>query len=180
MKGRKKYLICILIGLVFLCGYRYYKINNNVARTYLIDKYVLGQVVKLDNTEIKVKSIKKAQHTISADGDSNISYALEVNIKNISKNIISFGGITESKLSFGVYYRDYCDVTGDITKIRKLLPQEEANVTLTYDITKNDIDYIKNEDKVEFYIGTGLYKNEIVEKTKKMQLYGKIIELGCD
>ena len=180
MNKRKIYIIIIiiLICLLSFCGYRYYKINKNVPRKYIIDHYSTGENVKLDNVDIKVKSFEKVQRDIESDGDDNIECVLEINIKNTNKNSINLAPlIEESKLSLGVFYQDYCNITGDFKKIKKLLPNEDVNLTFTYTIPKRVIKYSNNKSDFQFYIAKSLYKEQIVEKMKDFKLYGKCVEL---
>jgi hypothetical protein len=172
------FIIIILVFLIPVCGYRYYKINKDVSKEYLIDKYSLEQNIILDDIEMKVISFKVEKRNIESDGDDNIGCTFELKVKNISKNTVNISPLVEeSKLSSGVFYQDYANVTGELKKIKSLSPGDEANLTFTYFLFKEAVKYSTDENEFKFFIAKSLYKNEILEKMNDLRLYSKCVEL---
>jgi len=179
---RKKYTVHIVIILIFvLCSIRYYFLNKNVPEKYVIDRYVVGQDILLDDVSITVKSFKEVQRNKAYDGDDQIGCMIEILAKNNSQNTVSLVPlIEESKLSSGVYYQDYCNVDTDPNKVSQLLPNSETNLTFTYVIYKDVLKYTKNKKEFKFYMGKGTYENQIKDRLSKLQIYGKYVELRGD
>lgn len=175
---KKKMCICIMAAvLLSLSIFQYKRINKGVPRKYVIDSYCMGQKVKLDDAEVKAEAFKEQMNNKETDGNDDISCTLQLNIKNTGKADIDISPLIEdSKLSLGLYYVDYAEVSGDLKKVKNLHPGSEANLSLTYSFNNKDYGEAK-ENNFKFYIGEKLYKNQILEKVKHLNLYGKYIEL---
>lgn len=180
MRIKRSNIIVMLaaIVLIVLGIYRYIIINKDMPKEYLIDNYSLGESITLDQVQIKVKSFEKLRRNLEEHGDENLGCILEVNIKNISGEVVDIAPIIEnSRLGFGTSYQDYADATGDLKKVKNLQPNEEANLTLNYVIFEDALKKSKNLNEFDFYISKELYKNQVEKEINELKLYAKVITL---
>lgn len=176
--NKKSIFIVFSIIILSICVFRYNYINKDVPNKYNIDRYYIGEDVELDDMVIKVTSFEEVEYDNEFYKDDVVQLILGINIRNISDNSIVPGPIIESKLNYGVDYVDYAEPTGEVNKLSKLMPEEEASVTLTYTFYKDSINKSKEKQEFLLYIKTSLYEDDILKKIGKKELYAKTIVLG--
>ncbi len=179
MKKKSRVYIGISIIFIIILGlsYQYYRINLGVPRKFNVEKYSMGEAVKLDDFEITINNIDKGEDV--GDVDSEISqtiynlYKVDLTIKNISneqKDIKPF--YTKSLL---LHDNDISEIPielGNEDMMSSLLSQEEKEIQLTYNFISSD-----ESRAFEFYLPRELYSDDIKKDLKDLKMCQKYIEL---
>lgn len=180
MKRRSKIYIGIGISLIVALGicYQYYRINSGVPREYNIQKYSMGEVVKLDDFEVIVNNFTVAENKEYIDAKENGNpdklYTVDFTIKNISnedKPIKLF--IAKSSILCGLKVVEIPLEIRSEDIMSSLKSQEKKDIRLTYE------GYETDEDAVfEFYPSKELYRNEIKKDLENLKMHEKYVVLN--
>jgi len=176
MKKRNKLYIGISIIFIITLAicYQYYRINLGVPREFNIEKYSMGEVIKLDDFELTANNITIGEDSSDFNtGNLYNLYIVDLTIKNTSnedKYLKSFY-INSLILHDNNTSSPLVDPSSD--EMNYLLKsQEEKNIKLTCNFME-----INENGIFEFYLPKELYSNEIKSDLKNLKMREKFIEL---
>ena len=174
---KKKY-IYILVGILLICisGYRYYSINKNVAREYVVEKFEMNKEIQLDNSSIIVTEFKE----IPVEKDEiSASYEVQLDIKNTSDDVLNVSNIVECNLSSGIVSVSSSQVDEKVGKeLKNLKPGDDVRLTLIYNVNDIDYKYFKTENDININIPNTLYWKEVIKNNKEYKRYFKSVVIA--
>lgn len=176
-KQNRKSIILIVIALmvIFGVGFQYRRINEGVPRKFNTEKYMPGEVVKLDNFEVTVDGIKEIEDEENYESKMQTIYNLyeiELSIKNVSNEEQSLKPFYK-----GILYNDRqisempLEIEGE--KMEKSLgSKEEIKLKLTHNLLE-----VNKKKPFEYHFSKELYSNDVKRDFEKLMYNEKYVEL---
>ncbi|WP_035294860.1 hypothetical protein [Clostridium sp. KNHs214] len=171
-----KIAMFLLVILLVIFGYRYYKVNHNVPLKYTMEYYKDGNYADCEGLQIKILSTEtrksNAKNKVGTEFMELVVKSEIVNNTSEVKNAISF---QESDIVIDCYSVSTGppEVTGG--DLKNIKPGEKLLLTQVYTLEKER--YEKGKDNVYMYLREKLYPNEIKEKFYKGIRYRKAIKI---
>ena len=182
MKKKGKIVVVLILITIVISGVfcQFYRVNLGVPREYTRMKYSLGEVVKLENVEIKLNSASKESDKDNSSKDSEKTegnmYSIELTVKNVGKEDISLStlyldSVLVNNIEAAIPVIDHEGPSEEVNYVLK--SQEEKNVKMSFNFVKP-----KEEENFEFYPSKNLYSKEIEKDLKDLKMCQKFIEFN--
>lgn len=173
---KSKIAIFLLITILLIFGYRYYKVNQNVPLKYTMEYYKNGNYADCEGLEIKILSTEtRKSDATNQVGTEYIELVVNSEIVNTTSEVKDAITFQESAIVMD-YYSTYAGPAklseGDL---RNVQPGEKLLVTQVYTLEKEV--YEKGKDNVYMYLGEKLYPNETKEKFYEGIRYRKALKV---
>lgn len=173
---KSKIAIFLLVCILLLFGYRYYKINHNVPLKYTMEYYESGNYADCEGLKIKIISTEtRKSNAKNKVGTEFIELVVNSEILNTTAQVKDALTFQESAIVIGYYYVQTGPPKLDKGNLRKVQPGEKILLTQVYTIEKER--YEKEKDNVYMYLGEKLYMNEIKSKFDKGIRYRKAFKI---
>jgi len=177
MKRKVLYIVLFMTLLIAFFCYRYDKVNKDVPSTFAIEYSSIGDIVELDDLQLKVTSTKVEE--VSKEQYSSkiprINFIVEADITNISNDTVMAASMIESSIGIGYNKTQTRDGEIDFDTLKNLQPNKTTHVKLIYPIDK-DV-YEKGKGSIYLYLPPELYDKQVLEQFKIGKRYGKAVKL---
>ncbi len=173
---KSKIAIFLLITILLIFGYRYYKVNHNVPLKYTMEYYKNKNYADCEGLEIKILSteVRKTDAT-NKIGTEFIELVVNSEIVNTTSEVKDANTFQESPIVID-YYSAYAGPAKlDKGDLKNIQPGEKLLLTQVYTLEKEV--YEKGKDNVYMYLGEKLYPNETKEKFHEGIRYRKAIKV---
>jgi hypothetical protein len=169
----KRTIIILTVAIVALIGWslRVYVVNEGVAKKYEIKTYHVGDTISLGNATFKVTKITQGK-VKKEHGYESFPLTAVMEVRNTTDKDTSITGVIEAKLAYGMDDSQTMEGNYDVSKLRKLPPNEVTTVTLIYHVKP---EYERKAAKL--YINQNLYEKRVLEKYKQGKRFGIAINL---
>ncbi|WP_346878103.1 MULTISPECIES: hypothetical protein [unclassified Clostridium] len=173
---KSKIAIFLLIIVLLIFGYRYYKVNHNVPLKYTMEYYENGNYADCEGLEVKILSteVRKTDAT-NKIGTEFIELVVNSEIVNTTSEVKDANTFQESAIVIDCYSAYAGPVKLDKGDLKNIQPGEKLLVTQVYTLEKER--YEKGKESVYMYLGTKLYPNEIKEKFHEGIRYRKALKV---
>lgn len=179
---KKKYICIICIIVILAMGYKYYKVNANVANKYYLNKYNLNEVIKLKDASLKIQGMECKLGAEDSYNERTVDITCNVEFTNLNKEKIQ-DVLNElcykSSLGIGMAPCQFNDVNKGSDEIKEEISRKgKSGIKIKYSFYGIDLNKLKNKDEIRFYISRTLYEEEIRTYYKDNKLYSKYVTLG--
>lgn len=173
---KSKIAIFLLIIILLIFGYRYYKVNHNVPLKYTMEYYENGNYADCEGLEIKILSTETKKHDATNEfGTEFIQLIVNSEIVNTTSEVKDAITFQESAIVIDYYSVQTGPAKLDKGNLRKVQPGETLLLTQVYILEKER--YEKGKDNVYMYLREELYPNEIKEKFDDGIRYRKALKI---
>lgn len=171
-----KVAIFLLIILLLLFGYRYYKVNHNVPLKYTMDYYKNGDYADCEGLKIKVLSTEtRKSDNKNKSGTEFIELVITSEIVNTTSKVKNAAYLVESPIVIDYYSVQAEPPKLDKGDLRNVQPGEKLSLTQVYTVEKET--YENGKDNMYMYLREKLYPNEVKDKFDKGIRYRKAIKI---
>lgn len=173
---KSKIAIFLLISILLVFGYRYYKVNHNVPLKYTIENYEIGNYAECGDFKIKILSTEtKKSEATNKVGTEFIELVVNSEIVNTTSEVKDAISFQESAIVIGYYSVFAGPANLEQGDLRNVKPGEKIQFTQVYILERER--YEKGKDNVYIYLRENLYQNEVKEKFNDGVRYRKAIKI---
>ena len=173
---KSRIAIFLLMAVLLIFGYRYYKVNHNVPLHYAIEYYENGDSVDCEGLKIKMLSTEtRKSETTNKYGTEYIELVVSSELENTTSEVRNAIAFQESQIVidyYGVYTGPVKIEKGDLKNIQ---PGEKIQTTQVFRLEKER--YENGKDKMYMYFRENLYPNEIKDKFNEGIRYRKALKI---
>lgn len=175
---KSKIAMLLLVSILLLFGYRYYKVNHNVPLKFTMECYEKGNYAECEGLKVKVVS----SETKKSDAKNNIGTEyvdLVVNTEIVNttaevKNAMHFANSAMVAGYNAIYTGNLKLDKGDLKNVQ---PGEKLLLTQVYTLEKEYYEKCIEKDNIYIYLEEKFYPNEIKEKYNEGIRYRKIMKI---
>lgn len=173
---KSKIAIFLLISILLLFGYRYYKVNHNVPLKFTMEYYENGNYADCEGLKIRVISTEtKKSDAKNKKGTEYIELVINSEILNTTTEVKNAIYFIESPIVINYYSVQTGNLKLDKGNLKVVQPGEKLLLTQVYTLEKEY--YEKGKDNIYMYLGEKLYLNEILKKYNEGIRYRKVIKI---
>ncbi|EQB86314.1 hypothetical protein J2Z44_002497 [Clostridium punense] len=175
---KSKLTMLLLVSILLLFGYRYYKVNHNVPLKFTMECYEKGSYADCEGIKVKVVSSETRKSDAKNNiGTEYIDLVVNTEIVNTTAEVKNAMHLIESSMVIEYYRVQTGNLKLDKGDLKNVQPGEKLLLTQVYTLEKEYYEKGIEKDNIYIYLQEKFYPNEIKEKYNEGIRYRKIMKI---